>query len=234
MRSRTSAYAIWRAGVKAPFPPRPEFAAMIPDVPPATARNAAPIAERLCALLPPLLAPGALVLEVASGVGHHAAVLAAALPQYRWQPSERDAAGCAGIAERVRAERRGNLLEPLILDVMQRPWPTANVGAVICINMIHISPWDATAALFAGAAAASGPDGLVITYGPYRIDGDWGADSNRAFDESLRMRNPTWGVREYRDIVAVAAANGFAPLGQWPMPANNHLLAFRNGVADSA
>jgi hypothetical protein len=138
------------------------------------------------------------------------------------------------VAARVGVEALANLRAPLALDVTHRPWsiPAADlgrIGAVLCINMIHISPWAATEALFAGAGAVLPRGGLVVTYGPYRIDGDWGAESNRVFDESLRSRNPAWGVRELREIAQVAAAAGFSLHDRWPMPANNFILAFIKG-----
>ena len=195
-------------------------------VPPSALRNAGAIRDVLTPLLTEALAPNATVLEIASGSGHHAAVMAAALPQFIWQPSERDPQGHAEVTARVSEARLANLRAPLLLDVMKTPWPLANADALLCINMIHISPWEATDALFAGAARLMPDKGLVMTYGPYRIDGDWGADSNRTFDASLRQRNPAWGVRELRDVESVAASHGFTLQGRWPMPANNFTLAF--------
>jgi hypothetical protein len=93
--------------------------------------------------------------------------------------------------------------------------------------MIHISPWTATLALFAGAARVLPAGGLLITYGPYRIGDDFQAAGNRAFDESLRARNPAWGLRDVNDLDGVARDNGFARILMEPMPANNHTLAFR-------
>jgi hypothetical protein len=101
------------------------------------------------------------------------------------------------------------------------------VDAVVCINMIHISPWAATLALFAGAARLLARGRLLITYGPYRIHGDYQAESNRAFDDSLRMRNPAWGVRDVTALDDVAATEGFTRVLMRAMPANNHVLAFR-------
>ena len=195
-------------------------------VPPSALRNAGAIRDVLMPLLTEALPPNATVLEIASGSGHHAAVMAAALPQFIWQPSERDPQGHAEVAARVSEARLANLRAPMLLDVLKTPWPLAHADALMCINMIHISPWDATDAVFAGAARLMPDKGLVMTYGPYRIDGDWGADSNRMFDASLRQRNPAWGVRELRDVERVAASHGFTLQERWPMPANNFTLAF--------
>ena len=166
------------------------------------------------------------VLETASGAGYHAAVCAHGLPQYRWQPSEADAAGRALVDERVDLAALPNLMHALVLDVTSEPWPVDRADAVLCINMIHISPWKATLGLIAGAARLLPAGAPLITYGPYLINGDYQADSNRIFDQSLRTRNPSWGLREVADIVSVAEDN-FDHVAEIPMPANNHILVFK-------
>ncbi|TAL00705.1 MAG: DUF938 domain-containing protein [Rhodospirillaceae bacterium] len=196
-------------------------------VSPATLRNAEPILAVLRTLFVPALPAGGLVVEVASGAGYHASVFARALPQYRWQPTEASAQGCAEMAALVTAAGLSNLAAPVVLDVTADPWPVGRADAVVCINMIHISPWEATLALFAGAGRILPAGGLLITYGPYLIAGDFQADSNRVFDQSLRARNPRWGIRDVTDLATVAKTSGFDHMATTPMPANNHILAFR-------
>ena len=48
-----------------------------------------------------------------------------------------------------------------------------------------------------------------------------------AFDESLRRRNPAWGIRRVEEVAAQAAANGLALAERVAMPANNLTLIFR-------
>jgi hypothetical protein len=68
---------------------------------------------------------------------------------------------------------------------------------------------------------------LLFTYGPYRFDGKT-APSNEAFDQSLKSRNPAWGIR---DVAALQlAAVGFTLATAIEMPANNHSLVFRRAV----
>ena len=149
------------------------------------------------------------------------------LPHLTWQPSDADPAARASIAAYAAREGLPNLLAPVALDVCTTPWPVSAADAVLCINMIHISPWAATAALFEGAARLMPGPGLVITYGPYAIDGDFLAESNIAFDQSLRSRNPAWGVRDVKDVAAMARTHGFSHDETQRMPANNLLLVFR-------
>ncbi len=78
--------------------------------------------------------------------------------------------------------------------------------------------------------SASGPNGLVYLYGPYRIGGRHTSPSNEAFDASLRERDPDWGVRDRDEVLAVAHRHGFALLEQVAMPANNLSLVLRRAA----
>ncbi len=189
---------------------------------PATARNREAIREVLARYLSE---PG-LVLEIASGTGEHALHMARAFPHIEWQPTDPDPVALASIAAWRADAGLPNLRAPLALDVTAS-WPIAAAAAIVCINMIHISPWEATLALFAGAARTLAPTGLLYTYGPYRFDGQT-APSNESFDASLRARDSRWGVRDVRDLGTEATAHGFTLEAVIEMPANNHSLIFRH------
>jgi SAM-dependent methyltransferase len=191
---------------------------------PATARNREP----LLAVLRPRLPAKGTVLEIASGSGEHAVSFGAALPHLRWQPSDIDPDARASIAAWVEHEGLANVLPPVALDVTQQPWPVAAADAVLCVNMIHIAPWEATQGLLAGAAGVLPPGAPLLLYGPYVVDGET-APSNREFDESLRRRDPRWGVRELRDVEHEAADHGLALVETVAMPANNLVVVLRRG-----
>jgi hypothetical protein len=191
--------------------------------PPSAVRNSAPILDVLSRVLSAFT--GKQVLEIAAGSGYHAATFARALPHLTWQPTDADANARESIAAYVRETALPNLQPPLALDVCGQPWPVAFADAVVCINMIHISPWEATVALFSGAQWLGAK--VVVTYGPYSIAGDFLADSNIAFDQSLRQRNPLWGIRDVTDVAKVAGASGFRLEDTIRMPANNLALIFR-------
>ncbi len=187
-----------------------------------TRRNREPLRDALAAHLP---ASGAL-LEIAAGSGEHAVFLAPAFPGLRWQATDRDPAAVASIAAWIAAEPAANLLPPLRLDVADRPWPGGPYDAILCANMIHISPWSASEALFAGAAEVLGPGGRLLTYGAYKVGGEHTAPSNAAFDRWLRERDPAWGVRDVEALDELARAGGLVPGPRTQMPANNLLLRF--------
>ncbi|QGZ63926.1 DUF938 domain-containing protein [Paraburkholderia acidisoli] len=190
---------------------------------PAAGRNATPILDVLREALP---ARGT-VLEIASGTGQHAVHFAAALPGIDWQPSDTDARARASIAAWREHAALPNLREPLDLDVRATPWPIGEIQAIVCINMIHIAPWEAAIALMQGAGTHVAEGGALVLYGPYRRDGAHTAPSNAAFDADLRARDPSWGVRDMEAVEALAAAQGFACEARVAMPANNFMLVFR-------
>lgn len=192
---------------------------------PATARNRGPI----LAVLKAHLARRARVLEVASGAGEHAAFFAAALPETHWTPSDPDPRARASVSAWREAAGLSNLAAPLALDAADpAAWPAGPFEAVVCVNMVHISPWAATEGLMAGAAAALvGPGGLLLLYGPYREADRPLAPSNAAFDADLKARNPTWGLRDRDAVVELAREHGLAFTRRVEMPANNLCLLFR-------
>jgi SAM-dependent methyltransferase len=194
---------------------------------PSPERNKQAILEVLARVLP----KRGLVLEIGSGTGQHVAHFAAALPALRFQPSEIERGRHASIAAWVAASQLSNVSPPLAIDVTRLPWPVAAADAVVCINVIHISPWEATLGLMAGAGSILPPDGLLVTYGPYLRDGAHTSQSNEAFDASLRARDPRWGVRDIAQVAAVAGRHGLTLEEITPMPANNFTLVWRKSGA---
>ncbi|MGL4284885.1 MAG: DUF938 domain-containing protein [Phreatobacter sp.] len=190
---------------------------------PSVQRNREPILAVLREVLP----SRGLVLEVASGSGEHVVHFAAALPGLTFQPSDPDTAALGSIAARTAKSGLANIRPPLRLDAAAPDWPVPAADAVICINMIHISPWRATLGLFAQAGRVLRPGGVLYLYGPYRRPGRELEPSNLAFDESLRSRNPEWGLRDLDTVAALAAASGFGAPAMTEMPANNLSLVFR-------
>ena len=190
---------------------------------PAVARNRDAILEVLRDALP---ATGT-VLEIGSGSGEHAVYVAAALPTLTWLPSDPEPAARRSVAAHARRAGLTNVAVPLDLDAASGPWPIGRVAAIVCINMIHIAPWAATEGLMAGAGSALPDDGVLFLYGPFREGGRHSADSNAAFDASLRARNVDWGVRDRERVSAEASKHGLILSRRVAMPANNLSLIYR-------
>ena len=70
-------------------------------------------------------------------------------------------------------------------------------------------------------------DAPLYLYGPYRRAGVVTAPSTEAFDESLKARNPEWGLRDLEAVTALARSAGFAEPDVTEMPANNLSVVFR-------
>ncbi len=192
---------------------------------PAVARNTAPLLKVLQAHLP---ARGR-VLEIAAGSGEHAVAFARALPGLTWTPTDPSPDARASIAAWGAEAALPNLESALPLDAADpATWPDATFDAVICINMIHISPWSATEGLLAGTARVlTDPGGLLVLYGPFLEADQPLAPSNADFDASLKARDPSWGLRDRDTVAALAKTHGLHLTLRKAMPANNLTLLFR-------
>ena len=182
-------------------------------------------------MLRPLLPAKGVALEIASGSGEHVIAFARAFPDLVWQPSDPAPEARASIAAWLAVEAPPNVREPLDIDVMRTPWPIAAADAILCINMIHISPWSATEGLMRGAGSLLPPRGLLYLYGPYVQRGVATAPSNLAFNADLRLRNPDWGLRELDAVEECAASHGLRLEQVVAMPANNLSVVFRREQA---
>jgi SAM-dependent methyltransferase len=193
----------------------------------AAERNKGPI----LAVLERILPRAGLVLEIASGTGQHVVHFAKALPQLTWQPSDADSRFHDSIRAWIEREGVRNVLAPIGLDVCNLPWPVTRADAVLCINMIHVAPWEATKALLTGANEVLGPDGVLFLYGPFRRFGRHTAPSNEAFDAQLRANDPSWGLRDLKTVADLAGTLCFVVAEVVDMPANNISLLLKRGKA---
>ncbi|MES1978831.1 MAG: DUF938 domain-containing protein [Pseudomonadota bacterium] len=193
-------------------------------VSPAADRNKQAILDVLVGALP----EHGNALEIASGTGQHVAWFASGLPGWTWQPSDAQPDGFGSINAWVAEQGVSNVRVPVVLDVMASSWFAGPqlFDLIYCANMLHIAPWATCAALMHGSAAHLAPGGQLITYGPYLEDGVPTSPGNLAFDQSLRERNPAWGIRHIEDVKAQAARAGLQLLARHAMPANNLLLVW--------
>jgi len=196
---------------------------------PATERNRGPIGDLLKQLLP---GSGA-VLELASGSGEHAVCFQQRLPHLLWQASDPDPDHRASINAWIQHQGLSQVMPAALnLDVEHRPWPLPQnlqgaVKAVVCINLLHISPASCTDAVLEESALLLPSGAPLIIYGPFRRNGAHTSASNAAFDQSLRERNHQWGLRELNHVTAIAAKAGFNTENVVSMPANNLTLVFQ-------
>lgn len=193
----------------------------------AAERNRDPILGVLSKVAPEL----GHVLEIASGSGQHVEHFARALPALVFQPTDPSPEARASVDLYIEQSGLGNVRPARDVDVMKPDWERtvglAAVDVILCINMIHVAPWEATPRLFDGASRLLARGAALILYGPYRFGGVFLAPSNEEFSRSLKERDPTWGVRDYDDVVREARDRGFFMEELVALPANNHAIVFR-------
>jgi hypothetical protein len=192
----------------------------------ATQRNREYILEVLLQVLP----SQSNILEIASGTGEHAVFLAPRLSPRQWIPSDRDPMLLASIESWRSLHPADNLHSPYKIDARDDFWAIEDkyltIGAIVNINMIHISPWSACLGLLAGASRLLSSGGILYLYGPFKRNGEHSAPSNFAFDESLRAQNREWGVRDLEDVTAEASDKSLNLQAIVQMPANNLSVVF--------
>ena len=190
---------------------------------PATMRNR----DAIVAVLKDILPASGLILEVASGTGEHIVYFGRTFPGLTFQPSDPDPACCESIAAWTKREAVTNIMPPLQLDAQAREWDVPHPAAILCINMVHISPWESSIGLFEKAGTLLAPGAPLYLYGPYlRADVET-APGNLAFERSLKSRDLRWGLRDVADMDALAEQNGFERESLTEMPANNISLVYR-------
>jgi Protein of unknown function (DUF938) len=206
---------------------------------PATQRNR----EAILAVLQTVLPATGTVLEISSGTGEHAVFFAPRLAPCYWLPSDPDPIARASIEAWREFVPSDTLFPAIALNVCDPVWsveqadflatPTGTglnsqpIRAIVNINMIHIAPWEACLGLMAGAQRILPPGGILYLYGPFKQKGEHTAPSNAAFDQSLRSRDPSWGVRDLEAVIAVAAEHNLSLLETHAMPANNLSVVFQ-------
>ena len=188
---------------------------------PACERNRDPI----LAVLRQRFADRRHVLEIGSGTGQHAVHFAAAMPWLAWQCSD-VADNLPGIRVWLDEAGLANTPAPIALDVESGSWPARGFDAAFSANTLHIMGWPAVEAFFAGLDASLAADAVLVVYGPFNDDGRYTSDSNRAFDDWLKARDPRSGIRDAGAVDALARNIGLRLLDDVAMPANNRCLTW--------
>ena len=184
---------------------------------PATHRNRKPIWDTIS----PYLSNVQTILEIASGTGEHIDFMAQKNPSIQWQPSDGNPDVIWAID--MRLDRHTNVSNAKHIDVCTSEWSDLSYDVLFCANMIHISPWESSVALFSKANPAQ----YLILYGPFMNHGMHNSQGNAHFDVSLRSRDPRWGIRDIQDLIPLAEKNGLTLHKQYPMPANNFTLIWK-------
>ncbi len=192
---------------------------------PSVQRNRDAILETLA----PLLDGEAKVLEIASGTGEHAVFLGSRLPRVEWQPSDPEPERRRSIRAWIAHTNVVNVRPPLCLHTQRDPWPPGPFDGIVCINMLHISPWPSCRSLMEGGRRVLKPTGFLYIYGPFKREGRHTSSSNASFDRWLRKHDSAWGVRDVEAIQREADRVGLKRKAIIEMPADNLSLIFEMG-----
>jgi SAM-dependent methyltransferase len=174
-------------------------------------------------------APGT-ALEIGAGTGQHAVHFARHLTYLDWLPTDREE-NLAGIEAWREEASLPNLRAPARLDVHDAQWPVDEARYVFTANTAHIMSWPEVELMFAGISRTLLPGGALCLYGPVNRNGEFTSESNRAFDQILRSRDPAMGLRDDRELISLGIRFGLELAADHAMPANNRLLVWTRRVA---
>jgi hypothetical protein len=195
---------------------------------PATQRNRDCIGD----VLSKIIRKGS-VLEIGSGSGQHGVAFQKRFPEIIWQTSDPDLLHRRSIESWIEYEELSKKMpKPIELDVENIPWniplKQANtLQGIVSINMIHVANWTCTIALFKEAGKLLKSGQFLILYGPFKIGNNHTSQNNYIFDNSLKMQNKFWGVRNLEEVTDQAKKNGFFQEDMIMMPANNFSIIYR-------
>jgi len=196
---------------------------------PATLRNR----DSIACLLSKYVPDNGVLLEIASGSGEHGVFFQNYFPSIIWQTSDPEFIHRKSIIAWIAHEGLSSKMsEPLDIDVVKRPWPITNqlrllIKGIVCINMIHISPWSCTKALFDESKNYLDNNQFLMLYGPFFRNDRETCQSNLDFNLSLQLQNPLWGIRHLDRVNEIAFKNGFELDKIIEMPANNISVIYR-------
>jgi hypothetical protein len=174
------------------------------------------------------------VLEIGAGTGQHAVAFSAAMPWLRWLPSELSP-HLSVLRPRCEAASHANLLDPVPLDVTERPWALDPLPqGLFSANTLHIMPWEHVEALFMELGDRAAVGSVLAVYGPFNYGGRYTSDSNARFDEWLAARDPRSAIRDFEAVDALAASAGFSLREDNALPANNRLLVWSRMAPEAA
>ncbi len=196
---------------------------------PATKRNK----DSIVGVLSQILKKNGSVLEIGSGSGEHAVAFQKSFPKIVWQTSDPNFAHRNSISSWIKYEGLNNKMpQPLELDVQKIPWQIPlnllqTLQGIVSINMIHVAQWTCTEALFRESGKLLEEGKFLMLYGPFKIGNKHISQSNYFFDNSLKIQNDLWGVRNLEQVNDEAMKNGFIQENITNMPANNFSIIYR-------
>ena len=173
------------------------------------------------------------ILEIGSGSGEHGVFFQKRFPEITWQTTDPDLLHRKSIISWIEYEKLNKKMpQPLELDVENTPWKiplklARSMQGIVSINMIHVAKWNCTISLFKGAVELLKRGQFLILYGPFKIGNKHISQTNYLFDNSLKIQNDCWGIRNLEEVSNEAKKAGFSQEDTISMPANNFSIIYR-------
>jgi AraC-like DNA-binding protein len=192
-------------------------------------RNREPILGVLKEKLPK--SPGR-VLELASGSGMHINYFAPHFQHLHFHPSDKDKEVFDNIKKLTVDHSNDNIADPVHLDLTDphtwfNPGKSKTFDAIFCINIFQVAPISIADGMMECASQLLNDDGILLIYGPFKIEGGFTTDSNKEFHETLSSAGvPEWGLKDVADLRKAAEKYNMELKEIINMPANNFSLVF--------
>lgn len=192
-------------------------------------RNREPILGVLKEKLPQ--EPGR-ILEMASGSGMHINYFAPNFKHLHFHPTDRDKEVFDNIKKITIEHDNDNIADPVHLDLTDpdtwfNPGPKNSFSAIFCINIFQVAPISIADGMMECAAHLLNDDGILLIYGPFKMEGRFTTPSNEEFHSTLSSYDvPEWGLKDVADLKEAAANHGLVLKEIIDMPANNFSLIF--------
>ena len=173
------------------------------------------------------------VLEIGSGSGEHGVVFQKRFPEIIWQTSDPELVHRKSISSWIEYEDlTKEMPQPLEIDVEKIPWKIPlrlahSLKGIVSINMIHVARWNCTKELFKQSGKLLEEGKFLMLYGPFKIGNKYTSRSNYLFDNSLRMQNDLWGIKNLEEVCEESKKNGFSQEYIISMPANNFSIIYK-------
>ena len=173
------------------------------------------------------------VLEIGSGSGEHGVFFQKRFPKIIWQTSDPDLVHRKSISSWIKYEDLTKKMpQPLEINVEKIPWKIPlrladSLQGIVSINMIHVAQWSCTVALFRESGKLLSKGQFLILYGPFKICNKYTSEINYFFDNSLKMQNDLWGIKNLEEVCDESEKNGFSQEEIIRMPANNFSIIYR-------
>jgi len=173
------------------------------------------------------------VLEIGSGSGEHGVFFQKRFPGIIWQTSDQELVHRKSISSWIEYEDLSKKMpQPLEIDVEKIPWKIPlrlahSLQGIVSINMIHVAQWSCTVALFRESGKLLSKGQFLILYGPFKIFNKHTSKSNYFFDNSLKMQNDLWGIKNLEEVFDQNKKNGFSQEDIIRINVNNFSIIYR-------